>query len=214
MYVGLARDLQGVLYRYQHLDGRQAMRDRIASGQATWASWTECAHPATPPSLEVLAIQRYRPPWNTQHNPNPRAGEDAVAFDAEEQKWLSLARDELDNALARVTSEVASDPSDTTEADAPPADTSDRKAARDKEPLLRGADTCRSAVLLAMRNLERRTGRTEFQLQEIVAEVMAVTKEYQEGSIRTHVASLMCANAPHNETTELTRVSRGRYRRT
>ena len=58
MYVGLARDLQGVLYRYQHLDGRKAMGDRIATGQATWASWIECTHPATPPSLEVLAIGR------------------------------------------------------------------------------------------------------------------------------------------------------------
>jgi hypothetical protein len=103
MYVGLASDLQGVLYRYQHLDGRQEMHDRIADGEATWVSWTECVHPASPPSLEVLAIRRYQPPWNTQHNPTPRTSDDAVVLDAEEQRWLSDARRELDDPLSRVT---------------------------------------------------------------------------------------------------------------
>ena len=106
MYVGLARDLQHVLYLYQHLEGREAMRGRIASGKATWASWTECTHPASPPSLEVLTIRRYRPPWNKQHNPDPRTASDAVVFDADEQQWLASGRRELDEALERATGEA------------------------------------------------------------------------------------------------------------
>ncbi len=216
MYVGLASDLQGVLYRYQHLEGRQAMRDRIAVGQATWASWTECVHPATPPSLEVLAIRRYQPPWNKQHNPEARIAEDAVVFDAEEQKWLSLARDQLDNALERATSAAPATPRAVEDGQVPVAPVPPRSD-RDRQPRLRGADTCKDAVLLAMTNLERRTDRTDFQLQEIVTEVQSLTKRYPGTTIRTQVGSVMCANAPvhhENHSNELTRVSHGWYRRT
>ena len=216
MYVGLASDLQGVLYRYQHLEGRQAMRDRIAAGQATWASWTECTHPATPPSLEVLAIRRYQPPWNKQHNPEARAAEDAVVFDAEEQKWLSLARDELDTALATATSAAPETPRAVEEEEVP-ASPRPLSMESDRQPQLRGADTCRDAVLLAMKNLERSTKRTDFQLQEIVAEVQSLTKRYPVTTIRTQEGSVMCANSPvhhENHSNELTRVSHGWYRQT
>lgn len=216
MYVGLARDLQGVLYRYQHLEGRQEMRDRIAGGEASWVSWTECAHPASPPSLEVLAIRRYRPPWNKQHNPTPLSESDAVVFAADEQRWLSDARRELDEALHRVTSVVVPDESPIDVVNEHGGRTARADDGGDREPLHRGADTCRDAVLLAMLTLERRTQRTDFQLQEIVREVQSHTKRYPETTIRTHVTSVMCADAPmhhQNHTDDLERVERGKYRR-
>jgi hypothetical protein len=215
MYVGLASDLQGVLYRYQHLEGRQAMRDRIAAEQATWASWTECTHPATPPSLEVLAIRRYQPPWNTQHNPKPRRTEDAVVFDAEEQWWLSLVSGDLDRTLERATSADPATPRGGEE-DEVPVVSRPVSTESDRQPRLRREDTCCDAVLLAMKNLERRTGRTEFQLYEIVREVRSVTQMYPEVTIRTQVSSVMCANAPvhhADHTDDLIRVSCGTYRR-
>jgi hypothetical protein len=76
--------------------------------------------------------------------------------------------------------------------------------------------TCRDEVLGALDRLERRHGCRSFKLDEIVAEVMAVTTQYAESTIRTHVSSRMCADAPdHHGTTysDLERLDRGVYRR-
>lgn len=75
--------------------------------------------------------------------------------------------------------------------------------------------TCRDAILVAFRSLERRTGERDFALVDVVDEVLATT-DYKESTIRTHISSLMCRDAPeHHQTTyaDLERVSRGRYRR-
>lgn len=77
------------------------------------------------------------------------------------------------------------------------------------------AVTCREAVLDAFRRLEARDDRTEFDLAEIVAEVMSETTRYTESTIRTHVTSRPCANAPDNHAVvhdDLERVRRGVYR--
>lgn len=76
--------------------------------------------------------------------------------------------------------------------------------------------TCRDEVLAAFDRLERRHGRKTFDLAEVVQEVEAGGSGYEESTIRTHVISRMCANAPdHHGTTyaDLERVARGRYRR-
>ncbi len=76
--------------------------------------------------------------------------------------------------------------------------------------------TCRDEVLAAFDRLERRHGSTTFDLAEIVREVEAAGTSYEESTIRTHVSSRMCADAPdHHGTTyaDLERVGRGRYRR-
>lgn len=76
--------------------------------------------------------------------------------------------------------------------------------------------TCREAVLDAFGRLERRHGRRDFQLADVVAETRVGDPQFAESTIRTHVTSRMCAEAPdHHGTTyaDLSRLSRGRYQR-
>jgi hypothetical protein len=74
--------------------------------------------------------------------------------------------------------------------------------------------TCRDEVLSAMRRLERRNGKKAFLLQDIVREVHAGGARYKESTIRTHVTSRMCVNAPKNHATvyrDLEKVGAGLY---
>jgi hypothetical protein len=76
--------------------------------------------------------------------------------------------------------------------------------------------TCRDDVLEAFDRLERRHGRKDLTLIEVVEEVRASGSRYKESTVRTHVTSRMCADAPdHHGTTycDLERLDRGRYRR-
>jgi len=78
------------------------------------------------------------------------------------------------------------------------------------------APTCRDAVLDAIVRLERRRGGNTFALSDIVTETMALDPPFAESTVRTHVTSRMCANAPDHHGTvyaDLERVGRGRYRR-
>ena len=75
--------------------------------------------------------------------------------------------------------------------------------------------TCRQEILAAMRRLRSRTGRETFRLVEIVREVQTTTSSYAESTIRTHVCSHMCRQAPVNAAVvydDLDRVGRGVYR--
>lgn len=74
--------------------------------------------------------------------------------------------------------------------------------------------TCQDEVLAAFQRLISRTSREAFSPAEIVQEVMTVTSAYRESTIRTHVVSRMCANAPdHHDVVyhDLERVGRGMY---
>ncbi len=76
--------------------------------------------------------------------------------------------------------------------------------------------TCRAEVLEAFRALERRLERTIFSPADIVAEMKKRGTSYPDSTIRTHVCSHMCVDAPDNAAVtypDLERVSRGRYRR-
>ena len=76
--------------------------------------------------------------------------------------------------------------------------------------------TCRESVIEALDRLERQQRRDVFDLWEIVDEVRRHTRRFKESTIRTHVSSYMCAQAPKNHGTkfsDLDRVSRGQYRR-
>ncbi|MGH2703339.1 MAG: hypothetical protein ACRDJ2_16400 [Actinomycetota bacterium] len=55
---------------------------------------------------------------------------------------------------------------------------------------------CRDEVLGAFARLERRHGRRDFQLSDVVAEVLAFSSSYKESTIRTHVTSRMCVDSP------------------
>lgn len=78
------------------------------------------------------------------------------------------------------------------------------------------ATTCRQEILDALSALEHRLGRESFSPAEIVAEVLRRGSAYPESTIRTHIVSAMCLNAPANHAVrhpDLERVGRGRYRR-
>ena len=76
--------------------------------------------------------------------------------------------------------------------------------------------TCRAEVLEAFFRLERKTGNREFRLKEIVDEVLSASTGLKESTIRTHVVSVMCRDAPINHLLvfdDLERIDRGIYRR-
>jgi len=76
--------------------------------------------------------------------------------------------------------------------------------------------TCRDAVLDAFRRLEHRHGRRDFRVDEIVNETLADDQQYKEPTVRTHITSRMCMDAPDHHATvyaDLTRIRRGVYRR-
>ena len=75
--------------------------------------------------------------------------------------------------------------------------------------------TCRLEVLAAIRRLKSKHRRDAFRVDEIVQEVQGATSRYAVSTIRTHVTSRMCKQAPvHHETVygDLDRVGHGRYR--
>lgn len=74
--------------------------------------------------------------------------------------------------------------------------------------------SCRDEVLNAFGRLIARSGRDAFSPSEIVAEVMAHTSTYKASTIRTHVVSRMCANAPDHHAVvydDLERIGPGLY---
>ena len=76
--------------------------------------------------------------------------------------------------------------------------------------------SCRKEVLEAFHRLERKQGVREFRLRDVVREVLDFTNEFRESTVRTHVISVMCRDAPENHGVvfdDLERVSRGMYRR-
>ena len=75
--------------------------------------------------------------------------------------------------------------------------------------------TCRDDVLSAFQALKRRHSRDVFKLEEIVQEVQVQGTTAKESTIRTHIVSVMCINAPTNHAVryaDLERVDRGMYR--
>jgi hypothetical protein len=80
----------------------------------------------------------------------------------------------------------------------------------------KGKHKAQQSILDAMIRLERRHGRTTFDLVDIVQEVLAEDPARSESSVRTHIVSVMCREAPvnhANHTDDLERIDRGRYRR-
>ena len=60
---------------------------------------------------------------------------------------------------------------------------------------------CRDEILAAMERLEQRNRRLELSLVEIVQEVLGGGSDYKESTIRTHITSSMCVDAPANHAT-------------
>lgn len=202
MYVGMAHDLENVLYRYAHLEGRQKMRDRAADGLIGSVVWFSAPDRAIPPTLESVLITRHQPPWNTQHNPTPRNTEEAVPLSEAEAKWIENAADRLHEVVA--------------ELGGPSTHPRSRPVRSGPPPDRYGRSTCRDLVLESMIDLELKTGRTQFKLDRVVKNAMRISDTYPETTLRTFVSSIMCADAPAhhtNHTNDLRRVSRGVYQR-
>jgi hypothetical protein len=75
--------------------------------------------------------------------------------------------------------------------------------------------TCRDDVLAAFARLRARTSRESFSLTEVVREVRSHGSRCRESTIRTHITSRMCANAPDHHAVvydDLERVDHGLYR--
>lgn len=75
--------------------------------------------------------------------------------------------------------------------------------------------TCRDEVLLAAQALSDSSSSGEFTLDEVLKFLKRKGMQYKESTIRTHVTSRMCANAPDNHGTtftDLQRMGHGRYR--
>jgi hypothetical protein len=74
--------------------------------------------------------------------------------------------------------------------------------------------TCRDEVLAAANRLRRR-GRPVFSPRDVLAEMESEGTQYSPSTIRTHVTSRLCADAPDHHGVvydDLVRVDRGLYR--
>ena len=75
--------------------------------------------------------------------------------------------------------------------------------------------TCRDEVLEGARELSRLSPSGEFSVDDVVAHLRRKGSAYKESTIRTHITSRMCANAPDNHAVtydDLERTARGTYR--
>jgi hypothetical protein len=75
--------------------------------------------------------------------------------------------------------------------------------------------TCRDELLAAVRMIIARNGNRPFSPDDVIREMRARGTRYAESTIRTHVVSRMCSNAPdHHAATydDLIRVGSGLYR--
>jgi hypothetical protein len=75
--------------------------------------------------------------------------------------------------------------------------------------------TCRGEILVVVDDLERR-GLVPFSPDDVIREMRRRGSTYRDSTIRTHVVSRMCANAPGHHGTvydDLNRVGPGLYRK-
>jgi hypothetical protein len=76
---------------------------------------------------------------------------------------------------------------------------------------------CREEVIAAARAVTQRSGQETFGVADIVREMQRRGTSYAESTIRTHVTSRMCADAPDHHATayaDLERLDRNVYRLT
>lgn len=75
--------------------------------------------------------------------------------------------------------------------------------------------TCRDKILAATKRLTESAERDDYTLQELLKEMRQHGTTHKESTIRTHVTSRLCVNAPdHHAVTypDLERIALGRYR--
>jgi len=75
--------------------------------------------------------------------------------------------------------------------------------------------TARDEILDALPRMRARLGRDDFSPAEVIQELRSTGSVYSDSTIRTHVISRMCGNAPDNHTVvynDLERIGHGLYR--
>ena len=75
--------------------------------------------------------------------------------------------------------------------------------------------TCRDEILECANQIVQKKNVNEFSLEEIVECMELAGTNYKESTIRTHVASRMCVNAPKHHATkfdDFERISHGIYK--
>ncbi len=75
--------------------------------------------------------------------------------------------------------------------------------------------TCRDEVLRTANLIVAQKGINEFTMQEIIDEMERSHTRYEESTIRTHIVSRMCANAPQHHAVkyaDFERIGNGIYR--
>jgi hypothetical protein len=75
--------------------------------------------------------------------------------------------------------------------------------------------TARADILAVLPSIASRSADGSFTPDDVIRELRRRGSAYAESTIRTHIVSVMCANAPDNHGTtyaDLERVGRGRYR--
>lgn len=69
-------------------------------------------------------------------------------------------------------------------------------------------------VLAAAKSIVKRTGKNEFSIEDIIAEMENSGTDYQASTIRTHVSSRLCIDSPPHHGTRYAyfeRIERGKY---
>lgn len=75
--------------------------------------------------------------------------------------------------------------------------------------------TCRDEILQCAKEVMQRSGLDYFTIPEIIKCMESRGSGFAESTIRTHIVSRMCANAPENHAVtynDLERTDRGEYR--
>ena len=74
--------------------------------------------------------------------------------------------------------------------------------------------SCRDEILVAAKLVMKNSGLTHFSIPEVIKCMIERDTKYAESTIRTHIVSRMCANAPENHAVtyrDLMRTDRGEY---
>jgi len=75
--------------------------------------------------------------------------------------------------------------------------------------------TCRDEILECVQQIIRNTGKNEFTIEDVLGWMKNNGTTYKESTIRTHITSRMCKNAPQNHQVkyaDFERIDHGIYR--
>lgn len=75
--------------------------------------------------------------------------------------------------------------------------------------------TCRDEILTVANNLSEQSDSGEFTLEDILTAMKKLGSQYTESTIRTHVSSRLCSNAPDNHAVtynDLIRINSSTYK--